>query len=133
MLYFLLWIGLSVAVGMLATQRNRGSGTWFLVSVLFSPLLGVIFLFASPNLKTSTEAAEQANRVKCPACAEWVQPEASVCKHCGGALVPDPGFAYRAQLERETTTKAAQDSLNLKVGAALAGLIVLVYFLVSSR
>lgn len=132
MFYFLLWIGLAVAVGMVATQRNRGSGNWFMVALVFSPVIAIIFLLAMPSLKPAdTAALDQVERVKCPACAELVLPDASVCKHCGGALVPDTGAAMRAAAAREVAAIDARDSRNIKVGVALVCLVFVVYACVS--
>lgn len=43
------WLGFSVAVAMFASiRRNRSGFGWFLLSLLISPLLSVIFLLIVP-------------------------------------------------------------------------------------
>lgn len=81
------WVVFSLAVGLLAGKRGRGSGTWFLFSLLVSPLIGLIILLCTADLKN---AESQRTHCKCPACAELVLREATKCKHCGSPLTPQP-------------------------------------------
>lgn len=127
MVYFALWFAFSIAVGMVATQRGRGSGNWFLVSVILSPLLGFIFLIASPNLSKTTSTPDTADLVKCPACAELVRPEASVCKHCGGALTPDLNHTKNRADDRAYAASQATRSNQIKIGTALAAFAFFIY------
>lgn len=69
---FLFWLLGCFAIAAWAKSYNRGTGNWFLVSLVFSPLIAAIFLLASGS-----------NAKKCPKCAESVRPEAMKCKHCG--------------------------------------------------
>lgn len=48
MLYIILliWLPLSVAVGLLANRYNRNGLAWFLFALLISPLLGFVFVLA---------------------------------------------------------------------------------------
>lgn len=128
MTVFIFWILLAVAVGMLASKRGRSGFGWFLLSALLSPLLGFIFVLVAKDLSQSTPSQaiigpSVDTHVKCPHCAEWVLPEASVCKHCGGALTPKPNF----HTDRAKIAAAAkkEDETNLAIGvAAVFGLIV---------
>ncbi len=45
----LIWLGLCVAVGILAKSRGREGFDWFLIGFLFSPLLAFVFLFVLPS------------------------------------------------------------------------------------
>lgn len=126
MAYIFFWFALSVAVGMFASSRGRGSGNWFLISILTSPLLGFIFCAVSPNLTKEAEkkAAVDAQpsfktHVKCPKCAEFVFPEASVCKHCGSELTPDAGYSNRMALQ-------AKQKLDEKRKNAIIGWVMLI-------
>lgn len=82
---FAIWFLASILVGLFSASRGRGSGNWFVLSMLLSPLIGLIFVLLLPNLK---EAPNPTTHVKCPDCAELVLKEAKVCKHCGCRLVP---------------------------------------------
>ena len=47
---------LAVVVGYFANQRGRNGGVWFIISILTTPLLGLLLVVVMPNL----EAREQA-------------------------------------------------------------------------
>lgn len=48
---FFLWIVLSIAAGVFASNhRNRSGFGWFLLSLLISPLLGFVFVAVSKKL-----------------------------------------------------------------------------------
>ena len=127
----LIWIALSIAVGVLASNRGRSGFSWFLVSAFLSPLIGFIFVLVAKDLSTpaanptaTTQTPSAATHVRCPACAEWVLPEASVCKHCGGALTPNRDF--HVERARQKASEEKDDSHNLAIGAAaLFGLFIL--------
>jgi len=45
---FFIWIALAFAVGMIAGRRfDRNAIGWFVLAILISPLLAIIFLFAA--------------------------------------------------------------------------------------
>ena len=44
------WILFSLAVAILASNRGRSGIAWFLVSILISPLLGLIFVLVMKNM-----------------------------------------------------------------------------------
>lgn len=82
------WILLALCVGLLAGKRGRGSGSWFVLSLLLSPLIGVAMLFAARDLSGNVPTPK--THRACPACAEQVLREAIKCKHCGSDLAPEP-------------------------------------------
>lgn len=88
---FIIWFILSILVGLFAGSKGRGSGNWFVVAMLLSPLIALIFVAVMPNLKEQANLNAQPNadtHVKCPDCAELVLKEAKVCKHCSCKLIP---------------------------------------------
>lgn len=129
MVYFLLWIALSVAVGLLADKRGRSIGAWVMVSLLCSPLVGFIFLLVMDDRAYLRQQPAEPMR-SCVACAELVLSMATVCKHCGAALTPDKSHEVRrdqaisAQAEwRETSNQG------LVIVAAVVGIVILIYLL----
>ena len=85
-LIILIWFVSSIIVGVAASSRNRSGFGWFLLSALFSLLVGGLWLFVLPTRVgrlTRREAIEQLRTLReCPHCAETVKREAKICKHC---------------------------------------------------
>ncbi len=88
------WLVLSAVVGVIASSRGRSGFGYFLLSVILSPLIGLILAVALPSLKVQEtvlaggEVATPQTHVRCPDCRELVRADARKCKHCGTALVP---------------------------------------------
>lgn len=86
-----MWLLLSICAGMVARNKGRSFFGFFLLSLLLSPLIGIIFaLVMSKNQKKLDETALQHGHKKCPKCAEIIKAEAVVCKHCGNEEFPEP-------------------------------------------
>lgn len=87
----LLWLVLAVVVGIVAGARGRNGFGYFLLSIVLSPLIGLILAIALPNRLPQIERQrELALSKKCPHCAEMVKLEAKVCRFCGHELQPSP-------------------------------------------
>lgn len=57
-----LWIILSIGVGYLASERGRSWLGWSLLSLISSPLLGVVIVMLSSDLKTDSANREREER-----------------------------------------------------------------------
>jgi hypothetical protein len=80
----LFWPLLGAAIGYGAAQK-RGFST---VSGLLGGILLGPFAFLMFFVSGIVSADEQLR--KCPFCAEWIRPEATVCKHCHKEVPPLP-------------------------------------------
>lgn len=86
----LLWLGLSVVVGIAASSRGRSGFGWFLLSIFFTPLLTLLAVLVMPGVRrdASGDAITSTSHVRCPDCRELVRADALKCKHCGTGLKP---------------------------------------------
>jgi hypothetical protein len=84
---FLVWFGLSCIAGYVGGNKGHSGFAFFLLSLIFSPLIGLTSALVAKDL-TKEPAPSEKTHLKCPDCAELVLKEAKVCKHCHAKLVP---------------------------------------------
>jgi len=98
MIWFFFWLSLSVVVGTAAASRNRSGWGWFLLSLIFSPIIAGLLVLALPNLQGQrlrpvvlpAPAAPTRPSKKCRECAEVVPAEATTCRFCRLEFFAEP-------------------------------------------
>lgn len=81
-----LWIAFSIAAGIIAANKGRSGWGYFFLSVLLSPLIGILFaLIAQPLNQPDAQSVQPTPQThqRCPDCREYILIGARVCKHCG--------------------------------------------------
>lgn len=73
----LIWIVCAFSCAYIANTKNRDTIGYFFLGFFFG-ILGLIIAIAVP--------VRENNSKQCPFCAEFVKPEAVICKHCGSRL-----------------------------------------------
>lgn len=86
----IVWLILSLLVGVFSRNRGHSFLAGFVFAVILSPLIAfLIVLVRKPNaaaLENRSVAAGASK--KCPTCAEVVRADALKCKHCGHDFPP---------------------------------------------
>jgi len=74
----IVWAAGIFGTAFVAKARGRDPGLWFLISLLCSPLLAMLFLLGLP-MRYDPETDD---RVRCVRCAERIHRKARICPFC---------------------------------------------------
>jgi hypothetical protein len=109
----LFWLLLSPAPAILAHRKGHSAVFWFLLALLLSPLLALIFAAVMPD---RMKAKEMADRYPCPHCKELIKQDASKCPHCRSDLEPITAGTLKNERAKPTAVKdAAREDLKEKL------------------
>lgn len=88
------WLVLCAAVGFYAAGKGRSGVGIFFLSLFLSPLVGLVVALAMRPDEKKVAAAQGMKR--CPECAEFVQPEAKICRFCQHKFTEEEQVAAEA-------------------------------------
>lgn len=82
------WLAFSGLAAWIASSKGRSGLGVFLLSLVLSPLFGIIVALVMKSNTDLRDAPSPKTHVRCPDCKELVRKDAVKCKHCGTRLVP---------------------------------------------
>lgn len=80
---FLIVILLGLIPAFIASSKGRSFALWWIYGALLFIIALPHALLAKSQTAVVDSREKNSGNVKCPSCAEWIRPDAKVCKHCG--------------------------------------------------
>lgn len=136
-MWIITWLIFSFLVAILADNWRRSGIGYFLLSILLTPLVGILVLAFSGKNSDALEKEQIINNklTKCPFCKELIKPDAIKCKHCGSDISSQTQFLETkvAKLtkheEMSPDEKKRLSSLNKNAWIVIGVIVVLVFLM----
>lgn len=121
------WIIGTFLVAWAANARGRSVVGFFVLSMLLSPLIGVLILMAIGSNTTvlDRDALESGHKRKCPSCAELILREAKKCRYCGEQLPDEAPAETVVTPAADTAPERNEASFYVNLILVLLGLAVI--------
>jgi DNA-directed RNA polymerase subunit RPC12/RpoP len=86
------WVAFSILAGFIAQRKGRSFFWFFLASIFFSPLIGVLAAWGawSNTAEIENDKIYSGELKRCSRCGEAVRQDAVKCRHCGADLLQKP-------------------------------------------
>lgn len=112
MQWALAWLFLCFIAAWLAHSKGRSPVVAFFISLLLSPLVGLIVVAMLEDRDTLDRIALRTGRSPtqklCPYCAETIQRDAVRCKHCQADLLGPSVIGQRTSTEQDSASEEAR-------------------------
>jgi len=127
------WLIFSLVAAWIASSKGRSGFGIFILSVLLSPLVGIIVALVMQRADTIEATQVVHGGVsrelwKCPFCAEPVRFEALKCKHCGSDL-STPEVAAKRDAAISVTNETLKTQAVVKIVVFVVVIAILGYIL----
>ncbi len=118
-MWIITWLIFSFLVAILADNWRRSGIGYFLLSILLTPLVGILVLAFSGKNSDALEKEQIINNklTKCPFCKELVKPDAIKCKHCGSDIA-----SHTQSLETKVTKLIQREEISPEEKQRLASI-----------
>jgi hypothetical protein len=91
------WLTLCGVAAYVADNKGRSGASIFFLSVFLSPVVGILVALAM-----NPDPVAQGKK-KCPKCAEFVQPDAKVCRFCRYSFAEEEAAEWRRSATATST------------------------------
>lgn len=100
-----IYIAASALTGIIASNKGRSGVSIFLLSLVFSPLIGLLtaLVISTNTREMDLKKIKSREFRRCPFCAELVRPEAIICRYCSNQLEQESSSDIENFAELEIT------------------------------
>ena len=100
------WIAFSALAGIIALNKGRSFFGFFLLSVILSPLFGIVaaLVVGSDTAELERQQIVGGESKRCPLCAEVIRQQAIKCRFCGSDLPHNQPTDHSRQTQKLSST-----------------------------
>ena len=142
-----IWLLFGIACAVIATNKGRSGGGWFVLGFLLGPFALILALVVSKNQEAIDNESIQSGEMKqCPYCAELIKTAAIKCRYCGEDLAANQlqdlseTCVTDSQRQSEQGENQLQDSSDISdekpgiiFATIVAGIVVLILLIIMAQ